>query len=199
MPGDYEYDSNYASWLTGAGITVEKDPVSIRTVMKQTLANLNAVGTGGILARLQYAPASAQTYNLVAAGTGLTAIDTTNLAITFKAPTSGNVMVRLTAFSQGGAAAGTSIVFGLTSTTSSPGTVVGVTELANLTPTATAADNGEIGVTTQIITGLTAGTSYTWYFAAMYSGTASKIVAHGSTSATTVPTGAPAVMEVWAA
>ncbi len=199
MPGDIEYDSSYAGWLTGAGITPEKDPVSIKSVVKQIAANLNAVGTGGMLARTQYAPATAQTYNLVAAATGLTALDTTNLAVTFKAPTSGAVLVRLTAFSQGGAAAGTSIVFGVVSTSSSPGTVVGVTELANLTPTATAADNGEIGVCTQIVSGLTAATSYTWYFAGMYSGTASKVVAHGSTSATAVPTGAPAVIEVWAA
>lgn len=161
------------------------------------------VGAGALLARSQYAPSSADTVALTVATTGLTALNFTTggnvPTVTFKVPPSGAVLVRGSVFIEGGAAAGTSVILGLTSTTSAPGTVVGVTGLAGFTPTATAADDGQIYVMTQVITGLTQGTSEVWYLAAMYSGTQPTAHAHGPTAQTTVPTGAPAVLEVWSA
>lgn len=169
---------------------------SINIVDKTTIV---ARTPGTLLARAQYAPSSAGSYTLVVSTTGLTALDTTNLNVVFTAPPSGAVRVRLQGFVQGGAAAGTKTVFGVVSTTSSPGTVVGVTGLVNLTPTATAADDGQLCVMDQVITGLTPGSSYTWYFAAMYSGTQTKVIPQGVTANNTVPTGAPALIEVFAA
>lgn len=196
---ELEYDTNFATWLTAAGITPASTPINIRGVIHQILQNLNGVGVGSMLGRTQYAPSTAHTYSPVAAATGLTALDSTNLAVTFKVPASGSVLVRLTGWVTGPAAAATSTIFGVTSTTASPGTVVGVTALAGVSPTATAADNGDLSVATILVTGLTATASLTWYFAASFSGTQSSIVAQGATAATTVPTGAPAVIEVWAA
>jgi hypothetical protein len=158
-----------------------------------------AVVPGTLLQRVQFAPSSVTTYTLKASSTGLSALDTTNLKVVFTAPSTGAVMVKCQGWVKGGAAAATSVMFGVVSTTGSPGTLVGISGLVSLTPTTTAADNGELGVLSQIITGLTAGASYTWYFAASYSGTASTVLAQGGTGVTTVPTGAPAVMEVWAA
>jgi hypothetical protein len=160
----------------------------------------NGPGVPGVLlARAAFAPSTVTTYTLVAVATGLTALDSTNLKVVFIAPPSGNVMVELQGFCKGGAGAATSVIFGITSTTASPGTVVGVTGLVWLSPTATAADNGTLANMTQLITGLTPGASLTWYFAATDSGTAATILAQGPTVATTVPTGAPAVIAVYAA
>lgn len=157
-----------------------------------------AVPAGTVLAVAQNAPSTAGSYTLVVSTTGLTALDSTNLKVQGFYPPSGKVKVRLQGFVQGGAAAGTKTVFGVVSTTSSPGTVVGVTGLVNLTPTATAADDGQICTMEQVITG-TPGAAFTFYFAAMYSGTATKVIPQGPTSQTTVPTGAPAIIEVIAA
>lgn len=157
--------------------------------------------TGSLLARSQYAPASVDTAALVAAATGLTALNFTTggnvPSVTFTPPPSGDVVVRVRAFVKGGAAAATSVVFGVVSSTASPGSVVGVTGLVFLTPTATAGDNGVLCELAQLITGLSG--SQTWYFAAMYSGTQPSVLAQGSTSQTAVPTGAPALIEVYAA
>lgn len=158
--------------------------------------------TGVLLARTQYGPSSVDTAALVVSTTGLTAINYSTggrVSCTFVAPASGAVTVNGQVFVQGGAAAGTSVVLGLVSTTTSPGTVVGVTYLGALTPTATAADNGSLVDFNELITGLTPGTSYTWYIAAMYSGTAPTARAQGSTSATAVPTGAPTMLTITSA
>jgi hypothetical protein len=159
--------------------------------------------SGTLLGRVQYAPSSVDTCSVVASSTGLTSVYFStghDQALTFHAPASGAVLFKMQAFVKGGAGAATSTVFGIVSTTegTSPGTVVGVLGLAQLTPTATAADNGQLCTMEQIVS-VTAGTSYTWYGAAMYSGTATTILAQGTTSQTTVPTGAPYVLEVWAA
>jgi hypothetical protein len=154
---------------------------------------------GTLITRVQYAPSTAGSYTLNVATTGLKALDTTNLVVTFPAPQSGAVLVKLQAWVKGGAGAGASVMFGVVSSTGSPGTLVGVVGIVSLSPTTTAADNGELGIMEQLITGLTPGTSYTWYFAGSYSGTASTVIPQGGAANTTVPTGAPAVMEVWAA
>lgn len=148
------------------------------------------------LGYVQFAPPSVTTYTLVASATGITRLDATNLVVTFTVPASGQVYATLGGFVKGGAAAATSTVFGIVSTTTSPGTVVGVLGLVNLTPTGTAADNGTFCTMTQLVTGLTPSASLTWYFGAMYNGTASSVLAQGTTSQTTVPTGAPAFMEI---
>jgi hypothetical protein len=182
-----------------AEVVVKSSTTSIAAINITDKRPIGGATPGTLIARAQYSPAVAGSYTLVVATTGLTALDSTNLKVTFVAPASGAVKVRLQGFVQGPAAAGTKTIFGIVSTTASPGTVVGVTGLVNLSPTATATYDGVICTMEQTITGLTPGTSYTWYFAGMYSGTASKVIPQGATAQTTVPTGAPASMEVWAA
>ena len=153
---------------------------------------------GTLLARTQYAPSSAGSYSMNTSG--FVALDPTNLSVTFVAPPSGDVKVRLQAFVKGAAAAAKSTAFAVVSTTASPGTLVGVTGLVDLTPTATAGDNGVICSMDQIITGLSPRTSYTWYFAAMCTATTPPtIIPQGGTANNALPTGAPAVIEVIAA
>ena len=132
--------------------------------------------------------------------TGLTALDTTHLVVTFIAPPSGAVKVLVQGLCKGSVAA-KSIGIGLVNTTSSPGTLVPGSVIGlGYESVATPADLGTVMNMVQIVTGLTPGTSYTWYFAAMCTtATDSTIVAQGGTSVTTMPTGAPAIMEVWAA
>lgn len=155
---------------------------------------------GTLLARAQSAPSTAGLYTVVVAATGLTALDTTNLVVTFIGPPSGAVMVRLQALVKQTAAA-KSCYFGLVSTTGSPGTLApgSIVGLANVS-VATPADFGPLTIMDQLITGLTPGTSYTWYFAASCTtATDTTIIPQGSTTNTATPTGAPAMMEVWAA
>ena len=140
--------------------------MSLKSVIKTILGNLNAVGAGGMLARTTYSPTTADPATPIVSSTGLTSLNFTtgvDRPITFTVPTSGAVLVRITCFVKGGAAAGTSVVLGLTSNahTSSPGTVVGTTGLVYLTPTATAADNGSLVTYAQVVTGLTAAAATT--------------------------------------
>jgi hypothetical protein len=149
--------------------------------------------TGQFLcAPVNYQPGAASTYMLSASG--MTALDTTNLAITFTAPASGSVLVWLSAYVSDTAAG--NIWFGLIN--ASGGAVVGPTR-----EVMSSADGGKAlnCDSPHYVTGLTPGTSYTLYFAACTSLSGSTIIAGsngGSTS--TLPTGgcAPATMTVQA-
>ncbi len=169
---------------------------SINIVDKTTLGGGSP---GTLLARAQYAPSSVHTYTPVNITTGVTALDSTNLVVTFIAPPSGAVIVKLQAWCETGAAAADKHIFAVVSSTSSPGTLVGVSGLAANSPTATLADNQVLASMEQLITGLTPGSSYTWYFAAAYVTAAGSIFAQGGSTNTTSVTGGPALMTVIAA
>src|SRR5208282_852299 len=100
----------------------------------------NVALPGSLITRTQYAPSTADTSSTVVSSTGLTSVYFStghDQAVTFTAPFSGAVTFRMQAFVKGGAGAATSTVFGIASTTeaTSPGTVVGVLGLVQLTPT----------------------------------------------------------------
>ena len=148
---------------------------------------------GFLAGPVNYAPASVTTYNL---GTsGFTALDATNLAVTFTAPDSGNVLVTLSGFViEGGT--GANIWFGLLSA----GAIIG--------PTAQVLNSGMasqgLSVTSShLVTGLTPSVFYTfeWAACADQSGcTMGAVNNGGSTSANpSNTTGAPATMTVQAA
>ena len=184
-------------YLEGSNVTGTTTMASGNLIDKTAPVN----GTpGSLLARKQYAPSSATTYTLVSIATGVTALDATNLSVTFVAPPSGDVLVRLTALAQGDNVVGDKVLFAVVSSTSSPGTLVGVVGLV-YTSVVTAAATDDEGLVTmeQVITGLSPGTSYTWYFAGAYVTAAGKVIVQGGASNTTTPTGAPAVMSVFAA
>ena len=154
---------------------------------------------GTLLDRASFAPSSVTTYTLVAAATGVTALDTTNLKVNFVGPPSGKVLVKLTALVEGTTAATKFVYFAVVSSTGSPGTLVGVVALVYSTPTTTAL-NDESSVTTEQLISVTAGISYTWYFAASTTTTSTcKVLAQGGTANTSTPTGGPATISVWAA
>lgn len=184
-------------YVEGSAGTATTSVANINIIDKTTVV---CAMPGTLLKRVQYAPSTATTYTVVAVATGLTALDTTNLVVTFIAPASGTVRVNLQGLVKGSVAA-KSCAFGLVTTTGSPGTlvsgsVIGLASISSATP----ADYGQSSQVAQIITGLSAGTSYTWYFAASCTtATDTTIVAQGVTAVTTMPTGAPALIEVYAA
>lgn len=154
---------------------------------------------GALLARAQLAPSTAGSIAVINITTGITALDTTNLKVSFAVPPSGNVFVHLQAFISGPAVIASKVIYGVVSTTSSPGTLVGVSGLVYTSPTALVAENQALVDMDQIITGLTVGSTLTWYFGAAFSGTLAHIVPQGVTGNTTVPSGAPALIEIFSA
>ena len=44
---EIEYDNNYATWLTAAGLTPNSNPINLRGVIHQILQNLNSGGGSG--------------------------------------------------------------------------------------------------------------------------------------------------------
>lgn len=140
--------------------------------------------TGGLLKVVSYYPGTGVALT-VGSNTTLTALDTTNLRATFTAPTSGNVIVRLTGIPGNST---NRIAWGLTQS----GTPVGPKVLS---------DSGNTGMVPQsvsiYVTGLSGSVSLDW---AGYSpdGTVA-IVYAGSVAPSGTRLIAPAVMEVLAA
>lgn len=134
-----------------------------------------------------YAPATLATY--FASSTSFTAIDTTNMTVSFTAPQSGRVLVRLTAMMWLSTTA-SPLVWGLLLHRTS--TVVGATSMIG---TGAASEQGPYSVVLPV-SGLTPGTSYQydWAFATKTSGDTAQTVAQGSSAAGSY---SPAVMEVW--
>ncbi len=111
---------------------------------------------GRLLAGTLYDPAAAVSKATTAA-LAMTAIDTTNLRLVFTAPTSGRVLVRLQGVLHGA--------------TTYPGILLGVLEGATVKGRVVPSgeDHGNLAATSFmtvqalfVVTGLTAGTSYTW-------------------------------------
>jgi hypothetical protein len=144
-------------------------------------------GGGGLLACVQYGPASEAPYT-IATGT-LTAVDSTNLTVSFAAPASGQVLIRLSAMLQ--ATAGTSICFGLLDHTSH----------AQVGPISTAAYGSNATVATPLlITGLTPATVYQYDWAWLVAqGGVSSVMPVQLSASTPTNIAAPATMEVWSA
>ena len=123
---------------------------------------------GGLLARTSYNPSTATSYS---PSSTLTALDTTNLAVTFTVPSSGAVLVMAEAVFFSGTTGG-AYYLGATNSAGQVGTAQGV------------ADEGPAykrRIASTLIGGLTAGDSLTWYLAAgVPSGTT--VVVGGGTS-----------------
>lgn len=145
-------------------------------------------GTGGLLAHLVYNPAGRTDYGTTT--TAWAAADSTNLSVTFTAPTSGKVVIRLSAMAWG-VTNEVSLQWGV-----GPhgGAVVASTEAAVISA-------GSSQARTRVsldcyITGLTAGSSYTydWFFSASFNGFNVAFSAGGGVTGS-----AAAIMDVWAA
>lgn len=114
--------------------------------------------TPNLLGGIMYDPASAvqkATNSLLA----MTALDTTNLRITFTAPTSGNVLVTMQGVLEGGTGI-PSLQFGVLDAATVRGRVAPVGGSADVA--ATAATSHVPYRSEAVVTGLTPGNSYTW-------------------------------------
>jgi hypothetical protein len=151
-----------------------------------TVTDLEAGGGGGstlgaIIAYNSYDPATLATYTTTS--TSATDCDATNMAVTFTAPSSGKVLVRLTA--AGNSSGGTGVLWHIRESTTTL-----ATRFQKYINGATATDYP--GSAAFVITGLTSGSSHTYKWAhSCTSGATSKVYAGGSGSV------GPAVMEVF--
>jgi hypothetical protein len=156
-------------------------------------ADAGHVHPTNLLAVNQYAPASLATYTT----TSLTvaALDATNMTVSFTAPASGAVLIRLSAFCKAPSTA-VAPVWGLTDHTTT--TILYGVQLYVMSTTAPGAYSA-----VQRITGLTPGTAYQMDWALASNTAASMVTTYAKgitgTTATATTTAGPAVMEVWAA
>lgn len=168
-------DPNYAIILNGA------TGLLLRNIWKE-----NVTQAGAPLARATYNPGTQGSYSITA--TALTALDTTNLIVTFVAPNSGKVLVTLKNLLVNLGTAG-NIGYGLLNASGGAQVGVAVSPMNGTANTVYLAPNVEIPVA-----GLTPGTSYTFRWAArVNTGTATAYVGGDPATVST-----PATMTVWA-
>jgi hypothetical protein len=155
----------------------------------------SSASAASLLARQQYAPGTLAT--LTTSSGSLVAIDTTNLTVSFTAPASGAVLVRLSGAIKGasGATVPSGVVWGLCvhSTTTPAGDSAMVPVTSTFLASTAQADI--------LITGLTPSTVYQYDWAWAAPGANPNLLAQAvSTSgAQSTAQGSPAVMEVWSA
>jgi len=147
-----------------------------------------AGGSSGLLAVHAYGPASAAIYTTTS--TSMADVDATNMAVTFTAPASGNVLVRLSAWADV-TPTNQDEYWGLReSTTNLTGSMGIIMRAQNPAPQA-------FVTYTVYLTGVSGGShTYKWSFGTSAGGGTARIVA-GDGSA--IAKFAPAIMEVWAA
>jgi hypothetical protein len=140
-------------------------------------------GGSGLLAVNQYAPTSQTVYS--SSGTAMQDVDATNMAVTFTAPASGNVLVRLNAFTDSNSAAG-DMFWGLREST---------TDLPGIARLLRGANDEGYNSVAFYLTGISGGShTYKWAFGAS-SGTVRIIIQDGSA----IGEWGPGIMEVWSA
>lgn len=154
-----------------------------------TVATVDTAGTSTLLAVHKYGPSSTATI-YTPSSTAYVDVDATNMAITFTAPASGNILVRMSSWAD--AAATGEGYWGLRESTSNLAGSMG-----NVLRAQTPGDEAFVSYVVYL-TGVGAGShTYKWSFAAdtNASGRTRIILADGSA----VTKFAPAIMEVWAA
>lgn len=157
-----------------------------------------AAAGSSLLAKTVYAPGTAVTYTASTTANTLTVLDTTNLTISFTAPASGAVLIRLTGF-LANASGSVAATWGLVTH--------GGTTLVAPVALMTGGASSPTGVKSAaiLVSGLTPGTTYTYDWVHSQSTTSSlTLVAQGYQTQvgavlSATPTGAPAAMEVWSA
>jgi hypothetical protein len=89
-------DGHFATWINGAWVIGGASGGGGSGAGATGATGAQGLGAnGGLLAYVEYAPSTPTTYTTTSAT--LAAVDTTNLTISFTAPASGNVLVRVTA------------------------------------------------------------------------------------------------------
>jgi hypothetical protein len=149
-------------------------------------------GGGGLLASVEYAPAVEVQYT--SSADTPTVIDATNLTISFVAPASGKVLVRLSGAAGGGGASATS--WCLLDHTSS--VQLGYTHVVNSSVSSIEVIATSIPI---LLTGLTPNTTYQvdWAYLCAGAGSASYLYVQGGTGLPSTAYAGPATMEVWSA
>lgn len=197
-----ELDTEKLSTATAATTYVPQpaSPVALNFIRRNAANNGFEYATVStpLLAKTQYAPAVAVSYAASTTALTLTVMDTTNLTVTFTAPTSGSVLMRLSGYLVL-ANASVPCVWGLV-THGGTTLVAPVALVAGGATTPTGPKSVAI-----LVTGLTPGNSYQWDWVHAQGTTASlSLIAQGYQTQvgavlSAAPTGTPAVMEVWSA
>ena len=150
----------------------------------------------GILASLNYDPATAVTNKLTSAGLAMTALDIVNLRATFVVPASGAVTVRMRATVHGGTAI-PAMFLGILE-----GSTVRVRQVPLFGGVATVAASSLLsGEAWATVTGLTPGATLQWDLAyGVETGVGSSAIKYGGpTTGTAADAFGPATLEVWSA
>ncbi len=117
--------------------------------------------TPGLLAWANYDPGTADASKLLSSNLAMTALDTTNLRLTFVCPSSGNVQVRLRGTASGTTGATANWTFGVLDGATVRGRIRGAGGYWD-TATSPVATSQWAHEGVFLVTGLTPGTSYTW-------------------------------------
>lgn len=145
-------------------------------------------GSGGLLALISYSPAVQAVYGTTSST--LADVDATNLAVTFTAPASGKVLIRLTAYCDIAAVGGNP--FGYWSLREGAANIAGAGGAIVRTDSSTAGDDG-VRSMAFLLTGISAGShTYKWSYANSNNSTLFRIIAAAGGAAI-----GAAVMEVW--
>jgi hypothetical protein len=171
------------SLTAGTGISITGG-----TGGKGALTVAATAATTALLARVEYAPGTLAT---AVTGSSWAAIDTTNLTISFTAPASGAVLVRLFGHLKSGTAGQTANWSVAAHSTTTP---LGHVAL----PVVGAASTPGAAVAEFLITGLTPSNAYQYDWIHANGSAGATFTALGATAAGTT-TGGPAIMEVWSA
>lgn len=178
---------NLTNNTAGNFLTVENTSGTVLALIDSSGAIFqnSSPNTPGLLAYIQYTAMTTYTTT----STTLVSIDSTNLTITFRAPPSGNVLIRLEATIEN-QISGDKVAWALIDH-------VGLTQQGSAGIASPSNTNG-IRPLTILVTGLTSGTSYQYDWAwAVSAGTAQMTVQPVVSPWTNVSS--PATMEVWAA
>lgn len=154
-----EQGSNPATPATGFGrLFVKADGVYFIDDAGTVVGPLGTGGggsTGGILAVTSYNPGTLASYSRAGSSASYADIDATNLAVTFTAPSSGDVLVRLTGLCGISSGASNQVFWNLRESTSDlAGTDAQIVNAAAVSNT--------MKSHACVVTGLTAGNSYTY-------------------------------------
>jgi hypothetical protein len=178
-------DSKITDFADGGAIQAADEFAAARSGADFKIAG-SKILQRGILAVAQYAPASLATYNVTAAA--LTALDTTNLTVTFTVPDSGAVVVEFQAVMAG--PTGHVLALGLLNHTG--GAQLGKTYSTVLSGGAAAA----VKTVRWYLTGLTAGASLGIDIAGSVVGGTGKVFAQGATGGANDTAAGPATIVV---